>query len=204
MVATLLTGTLLGMLAGYLRGRTDAILMRLCDLMLSFPGEVMIFALVGILGPGLHHILLAVVMVKWAWYARMVRGIVLQYSDKPYIHYARLLGASPYYLIRRHLLPVTAAELTVLATTDSGAVILLLSALSFMGLGVQPPTPECGAMLGEARNVMMVHPEQMLPAGIAIVLVVAACNYLGDSLRDALDIAGKSEQPMTRVPPSHA
>ncbi|MCW2476898.1 nickel/cobalt ABC transporter permease [Candidatus Symbiopectobacterium sp. NZEC151] len=193
MAATMLTGTVLGMLAGYLRGRIDAALMRLCDLILSFPGEVMIFALVGILGPGLQNILLAVVLVKWAWYARMVRGIVLQYSDKHYIHYARLLGASPGYLIRRHLLPVTAAELIVLATTDSGAVILLLSALSFLGLGVQPPTPEWGAMLGEAKNVMMVHPEQMLPAGIAIVLVVAACHYLGDSLRDALDVTGGDE-----------
>lgn len=191
MAATLLIGTVLGMVAGYLRGRVDALLMRLCDLMLSFPGEVTIFALVGILGPGLHHILLAMVLVKWAWYARMVRGIVLQYSDKHYLHYARLQGASPWYLMRRHLLPVTAAELTVLATTDSGAVILLLSALSFLGLGVQPPTAEWGAMLGEAKNVMMVHPEQMLPAGIAIVLVVAACNYLGDSLRDALEVTAK-------------
>lgn len=190
MVATMLTGALLGMVAGYLRGRVDAVLMRLCDLMLSFPSEVMIFALVGILGPGLHNILLAIVLVKWAWYARMVRGIVLQYSDKHYIHYARLLGATPLYLMRRHLLPVTVAELTVLATTDSGAVILLLSGLSFLGLGVQPPTPEWGAMLGEAKNVMLVHPEQMLPAGMAIVLVVAACNYLGDCLRDGMDVAG--------------
>lgn len=195
MAATMLIGTLLGMTAGYLRGRADALLMRLCDLMLSFPSEVMIFALVGILGPGLPNILLAIVLVKWAWYARMVRGIVLQYSDTHYVHYARLLGASPLYLMRRHLLPVTAAELTVLATSDSGAVILLLSALSFLGLGVQPPTPEWGAMLGEAKNVMMVHPEQMLPAGIAIVLVVAACHYLGDSLRDVLDVAGNVSAP---------
>ena len=79
----------------------------------------------------------------------------------------------------------------MLATTDSGAVILLLSALSFLGLGVQPPTPEWGAMLGEAKNVMLVHPAQMLPTGIAIVLVVAACNYLGDSLRDAMDVVGQ-------------
>ena len=190
MLVTLLVGVALGMAAGYFRGRADAVLMRVCDVMLSFPGEVMIFALVGMLGSGLENILLAIVLVKWAWYARMVRAIALQYSDRHYVQYARLIGASPCYIMRRHLLPATAAELAVLATTDCGAVILLLSALSFIGLGVQPPTPEWGAMLGEAKNVMMTHPEQMLPAGVAIALVVAACHYLGDSLRDGLDVAG--------------
>ncbi|MDX5630128.1 MULTISPECIES: nickel/cobalt ABC transporter permease [unclassified Brenneria] len=187
MAVALACGMLIGMLAGYFRGRIDAVLMRMCDVMLSFPGEVMIFALVGILGPGLGNIILAVLLVKWAWYARMIRGIVLQYSDRHYIHYARLIGGTSRYIILRHLLPVTAAETAVLATTDTGAVILLLSALSFIGLGVQPPTPEWGAMLGEAKNVMMIHPEQMLPAGIAIVLAAAAFNYLGDFLRDVLD-----------------
>ncbi|MEE3664095.1 nickel/cobalt ABC transporter permease [Brenneria sp. g21c3] len=187
MAVALACGMLIGMLAGYFRGRIDAVLMRMCDVMLSFPGEVMIFALVGILGPGLGNIILAVLLVKWAWYARMIRGIVLQYSDRRYIHYARLIGGTSRYIILRHLLPVTAAETAVLATTDTGAVILLLSALSFIGLGVQPPTPEWGAMLGEAKNVMMIHPEQMLPAGIAIVLAAAAFNYLGDFLRDVLD-----------------
>lgn len=193
MAVTLAFGMLIGMLAGYFRGRIDAVLMRLCDVMLSFPSEVMIFALVGILGPGLGNIILAVLLVKWAWYARMVRGTVLQYSDRHYIHYARLIGGKSRYIILRHLLPVTAAEMAVLATTDSGAVILLLSALSFIGLGVQPPTPEWGAMLGEAKNVMLIHPEQMLPAGAAIVLVVAAFNYLGDFLRDVLDKQGAGE-----------
>ncbi|WP_058910923.1 nickel/cobalt ABC transporter permease [Entomohabitans teleogrylli] len=193
MTLTLAIGTLLGAIAGYFRGRVDGALMRLCDVMLSFPGEVMIFALVGIMGPGLENIVLAMVLVKWAWYARMVRGIVLQYSDCHYIQFARLAGGSPWYIFRRHLLPVTAAELVVLATTDSGAVILLLSALSFIGLGVQPPVAEWGAMLGEARSVLMIHPQQMLPAGLAIVATVAACNYLGDSLRDMLDVAGRRD-----------
>ncbi|WJV53643.1 ABC transporter permease subunit [Prodigiosinella aquatilis] len=196
MSVTLLVGMVIGVLAGYCRGRVDALLMRLCDVMLAFPAEVMIFALVGMMGPGLGNILLAVLLVKWAWYARMIRGIVLQYSSGHYIHYARLIGGSPRYIVLRHLLPVTAAEMALLATTDSGAVILMLSALSFLGLGVQPPTPEWGAMLGEAKNVMMTHPEQMLPAGIAIVLVVAAFNYLGDFLRDVLDVthdSGKRE-----------
>ncbi|WP_409308443.1 nickel/cobalt ABC transporter permease [Pectobacterium sp. B1J-3] len=197
MVATLTLGMLIGVLAGYFRGRVDSVLMRFSDVMLSFPGEVMIFALVGILGPGLTNIVLAILLVKWAWYARMIRGIVMQYSDKHYIHYARLIGCPSHHIIMRHVLPVTFAEIVVLATTDSGAVILLLSALSFLGLGVQPPTPEWGAMLGEAKNVMLTHPEQMLPAGIAIVVMVASFNYLGDFLRDVLDVQniGDASQP---------
>ncbi|WP_192456496.1 nickel/cobalt ABC transporter permease [Musicola keenii] len=188
MSLTLLVGTMAGVLAGFFRGRVDALLMRLCDLMLAFPAEVMIFALVGMLGPGLGNILLAVLLAKWAWYARMVRGIVMQYSGGGYVQYARLIGATPRYVILRHLLPVAAAELVLLATADSGAVILLLSALSFLGLGVQPPTPEWGVMLGDARNVMLAYPWQMLPAGCAVMLVVAAFNYLGDFFRDVLDV----------------
>ncbi|WP_307833721.1 ABC transporter permease subunit [Candidatus Symbiopectobacterium sp. 'North America'] len=193
MAVTMLTGTVIGMLAGYLLGRIDAALMRLCDLILSFPGEVMIFALVGILGSGLQNILLAVVLVKWAWYARMVRGIALQYSDKHYIHYARLLGGFSRLFDTAPPAARDGGGTYRTGNNGRGAVILLLSALSFLGLGVQPPTPEWGAMLGEAKNVMMVHPEQMLPAGIAIVLVVAACQYLGDSLRNALDVTGGEE-----------
>ena len=141
MGATVSLGALLGMLAGLVRGRVESCLMRLCDVMLSFPGEVMVLAIVGMLG----------------------------------------------HIIRRHLLPCAAGEISVLATLDTGAVILMVSALSFLGLGVQPPTPEWGMMLGEAREVMVLYPWQMLPPGLAILLVVAACNYLGDSLRDALD-----------------
>lgn len=186
---TLCLGALIGLVAGTLGGAVDAWLMRLCDIMLSFPAEVMILALVGVLGPGIDHILLATVIVKWAWYARMIRGTVIQYTHQNYVRYAQVIGAPPQHILRRHLLPMTAADVVVLASADTGSVILLISALSFLGLGVQPPTPEWGSMLNEAKNVMLVQPQQMLPAGLAIVLVVVAFNGLGDFLRDVLDPA---------------
>lgn len=187
MCVTVCIGTLLGMLAGFVRGRVEAVLMRACDVVMSFPSEVMILAIVGMLGPSLENVALACVLAKWPWYTRMVRTITQKYTDMNYIRYAQVAGYGTCYIIRRHLLPCAAGEIAVLATLDTGAVILLISALSFLGLGVQPPTPEWGTMLAEARNVMTLYPWQMLPPGIAILSVVAACNFLGDSLRDALD-----------------
>ena len=187
MGATVSLGALLGMLAGLVRGRVESCLMRLCDVMLSFPGEVMVLAIVGMLGPGLENVVLACVVAKWPWYARMMRTITLRYADRDFVRFARVAGYGTGHIMRRHLLPCAAGEISVLATLDTGAVILMVSALSFLGLGVQPPTPEWGMMLGEAREVMVLYPWQMLPPGLAILLVVAACNYLGDSLRDALD-----------------
>lgn len=148
---------------------------------------VSLLAIVGMLGPGLENVVLACVVAKWPWYARMMRTITLRYADRDFVRFARVAGYGTGHIIRRHLLPCAAGEISVLATLDTGAVILMVSALSFLGLGVQPPTPEWGMMLGEAREVMVLYPWQMLPPGLAILLVVAACNYLGDSLRDALD-----------------
>lgn len=194
MAMTLILGCLVGLVAGMSGGKIDEFLMRLCDVLLSFPAEVMILALVGVLGPGIGNILLAIVVVKWAWYARMVRGAVLQYTQTNYVRYAQVIGAPASHILRRHLLPMTAAEIALLATTDVGAVILMISALSFLGLGVQPPTPEWGSMLNEAKNVMVLHPELMLPAGLAIVLVVVAFNGAGDFVRDLLDTSKRRHQ----------
>ena len=187
MLGTIALGALLGVMAGYFRGVVEEVIMRVVDVMLSFPGEVMVLAIVGMLGPGLENVVLACVVAKWPWYARMMRTITLRYADRDFVRFARVAGYGTGHIIRRHLLPCAAGEISVLATLDTGAVILMVSALSFLGLGVQPPTPEWGMMLGEAREVMVLYPWQMLPPGLAILLVVAACNYLGDSLRDALD-----------------
>ena len=130
MGATVSLGALLGMLAGLVRGRVESCLMRLCDVMLSFPGEVMVLAIVGMLGPGLENVVLACVVAKWPWYARMVRSIVRQYSDKDYIRFAKVAGGSSIRIMMRHLLPGTAGELFVLTTLDTGSVILMISALS--------------------------------------------------------------------------
>lgn len=187
MMLTILLGGMLGLIAGYFRGKVDNIIMRLCDMMLSFPEIVMILALVGILGPGINHILLAIVIVKWSWYARMIRGAVIQYTHQNYVRYAQVVGIKPIHILQRHILPMTAADMMILASTNMGTVILTISALSFLGLGIQPPTPEWGSMLSTAKIVMFSHPSQMIPAGVMITLVVVACNGLGDFLRDVFD-----------------
>lgn len=184
MVITLFIGLIIGLVAGLFGGKTDHFLMRACDLMLSFPAEVMILALVGMLGVGIGNILLAVALVKWAWYARMIRGVVQQFRHKEYVYFAQTIGTAPKIVITRHILPVAMTEIIVLASADIGSVILMISTLSFLGLGVQAPTPEWGVMLADAKNVMLLYPTQMLPAGLAIVLTVMAFNGFGDFLRD--------------------
>ena len=187
MITTIAIGTILGMISGFFRGFIDEVIMRICDIMLSFPSEVMILAIVGILGPGLFNVVIANIIAKWAWYTRMIRSIIIQYTDKNYIKFAKVSGCSTWHIMKRHLVPGVVGEIGVLATLDTGWVILNISALSFLGLGVQAPTPEWGMMLNEAKNIMTTHPTQMLAPGIAILIVVAAFNFLGDSLQVALD-----------------
>lgn len=187
MMVTIIIGTVLGVMAGYFRGTVDDAIMRICDIMLSFPSEVLILAIVGILGTGITNIVLATVIAKWAWYVRMIRSIVIQFMDSNYIRFAKVAGCSTGHIIRKHLLVGAIGEIVVLATLDTAAIILNISALSFLGLGVQPPTAEWGMMLNEAKNVMTTNPGQMLAPGMAIFLVVAAFNFLGDSIQEALN-----------------
>jgi nickel transport system permease protein len=184
---TITIGTLLGIISGYFRGKVDEVIMRICDMMLSFPAEVMILAIVGILGPGLLNVVVANIIAKWAWYTRMIRTTVIQYTDKNYIRFAKVSGCGTGHNMRKHVLPGVSGEVAVFATLDTGWVILNISALSFLGLGVQAPTPEWGMMLNDAKNVMITHPTQMLAPGLAILLVVAAFNFLGDSLHAAMN-----------------
>ena len=187
MIGTIFIGTLMGVLSGYFRGPMEEVIMRLVDVMLSFPSQIMVFAVVALLGVDVRNVILANIFIKWAWYARMIRTNVLKYKDKNYILYSKSIGNTTPYIIVKHLIPAISSELAVLATLDMGWAILNISTLSFLGLGVQAPTPEWGAMLNEAKNVMTTNPVQMLAPGIAIVLVVASFNFLGDALRDAFD-----------------
>ncbi|EKF33895.1 nickel/cobalt ABC transporter permease [Bacillus xiamenensis] len=189
MCITMLIGTILGLMAGLFRGKVDGVLMRLCDAILSFPAEVMILAVVGIMGPGLVNIILANVLAKWAWYTRMIRSSVLQYTNEPSVQFVKVSGGSSFYILRKHLLPRISGEIAVFATLDAGWVILNISALSFLGLGVSAPTPEWGMMLNEAKNVMVTHPGHMLAPGMAILFVVMALNFLGDSLQQTMNPA---------------
>lgn len=187
MISTITIGSLVGIIAGYSEGIVDEVFMRICDVMLSFPSQVMILAIVGVLGVGIENVVFANIIIKWTWYARMIRSTVVQYRHKNYMLYSKVINTRHSFVILKHLLPNIMSEVIILATLDMGWVILNISTLSFLGLGVQAPTPEWGAMLSEAKNVISTNPNQMLAPGLAILIVVAVCNLLGDSFRDALD-----------------
>ncbi|GLB27656.1 glutathione ABC transporter permease GsiD [Lacrimispora xylanolytica] len=187
MAGTIGIGCIMGLLAGYFRGFVDEIIMRAVDVMMSFPSQIMVFAVVALLGVDVRNVILANVLIKWAWYARMIRTNVMKYRDKNFVLFSRCVGSGERFIMLNHLLPSVASEMAVLATLDIGWAILNISTLSFLGLGVQAPMPEWGAMLNEAKNVMTTNPVQMIAPGLAIVILVAAFNLLGDALRDALD-----------------
>ncbi len=187
MFGTIGLGAFMGFMAGYFRGWIDEIIMRVVDVMLSFPSQIMVFAVVALLGIDVRNVILANVFIKWAWYARMIRAGVLKYRDKNYIQFSRCVGNKESFILLRHLLPSISSELAVLASLDIGWAIINISTLSFLGLGVQAPVPEWGAMLNEAKNVLTTNPVQMIAPGIAIVVLVTAFNLLGDALRDVLD-----------------
>lgn len=187
MLGTIGLGSLMGLLAGYFRGIVEEVIMRTVDVMLSFPSQIMVFAVVALLGISVQNVILANVFIKWAWYARMIRTGVMQYRDRNFVRFSRCIGTPESFILFRHLVPSIAADLAVLSSLDVGWAIINISTLSFLGLGVQAPTPEWGAMLSEAKNVLTSNPVQMLVPGIAVVILVAAFNLMGDALRDVLD-----------------
>ncbi len=187
MIGTIGIGTLMGLLSGYFKGIVDDIIMRIVDMMLSFPSQIMILAIVALLGVDIRNVIIANVFIKWAWYARMIRTNVVKYTDKNFILFSRCIGSGERFILFRHMIPCIASEMAVLATLDIGWAVLNISTLSFLGLGVQAPVPEWGAMLNEAKNVMTTNPIQMIAPGVAVVILIAAFNFLGDCLRDAFD-----------------
>ena len=184
-VATL--GLVVGVAAGAFGGWVDAVLMRCVDVVLAFPGLILVLAVVGMLGGGLAAVLAALAGAWAARNARVVRGIVLSVRDQPYVEAARALGVGRLRIVTRHLLPAALPSVAVLATLEMGELLLALAGLSFLGLGAQPPTPEWGAMLNDARAHALTVPQLMLWPGLAISLLVIGFNLLGDDLRDRLD-----------------
>lgn len=182
-----LVGLVLGMLAGYLGGLVDTVISRVMDVVLAFPSLLLALAVTGVLGPGLRNITIAVVVVWWAEYARLVRSAAIVVREKPYIEAARALGASRTRILGRHVLPNIVGPIVVRTTLELGLVLLGISALSFLGLGVRPPAAEWGAMLSEGRTYLAQAPQMMLFPGAAIFLMVLGFNLLGDALRDVLD-----------------
>ncbi len=183
----IVVGTILGAISGYAGGWTDNIVMRFMDVLLAFPSLLLSIAIVAVLGPGLINALLAIAFVSIPVYARIVRASVLQVKEQDFVSASRALGASPVGILSSHVLPNALAPLIVQSTLGIASAILDAAALSFLGLGAAPPTPEWGLMLGEERNSLFNAPHLVFIPGIAIMLTVLAFNLLGDGLRDALD-----------------
>ncbi|GAB7081630.1 nickel ABC transporter permease subunit NikC [Megalodesulfovibrio paquesii] len=184
-----LLGLVVGAVAGFAGGRVDAALMRLCDVFLTFPTFILAMFMVGVLGTGMGNVVLAITLTHWAWYARIIRSLILSLKHREYVLAARVAGSSRLQVLVRHLLPPVAAQLVILATLDIGHMMLHVSGLSFLGLGVTPPTAEWGVMLGDARQFVWTHPELIFYPGAMLFITVMACNLLGDAMRDALDPA---------------
>src|ERR671937_272129 len=189
-------GGLVGALAGYFRGVVDGFFMRAADLVFAFPPIILAMVVAAVLGRGLQNAALAIVVVAWPSYARVVRGLVLSVGDSEYVQSARLLGASARRALFRDVLPNVAGPVLVLATLDLANPILLLSSISFLGLGAQPPKAEWGSMVADGTQYFQWWWMGTFP-GLAIFSVVLAFNFLGDSLRDVFDprTAWRSEEP---------
>jgi ABC-type dipeptide/oligopeptide/nickel transport system permease subunit len=185
----LFLGVAVGLIAGFLGGWVDALLMRLTDLLLGFPTLLLAVAVVGTWGPNLLHVVVALAAVSWAGFARTVRGLVLVCREQDYVLAARALGASPQHLVIKQILPNVLGPVVVLAAVEFGSIILTIAGLNFLGLGVQPPAAEWGAMLRAAQPHLQTDPQLLLFPSVAILLVVLSVNVLADDLRDAIDPA---------------
>ncbi|HBO69221.1 MAG TPA: peptide ABC transporter permease [Deltaproteobacteria bacterium] len=185
---SLLLGLLAGSLAGFFGGRTDRLLMRLADMLLAFPGILLAIGITAVLGPSLRNVLIALSVLGWVGYARLVRAQVLQVRELEFVQAAQAVGSPPARLLLRHILPNALSPILVEATFGIARAIVAEAGLSFLGLGVQPPTPSWGAMISEGRHFLFVAPHLTLAPGIAIMLTVMAFNFIGDGLRDALDV----------------
>ncbi len=180
-------GTLMGLAAGYYEGWCDRIVMRIADVLFAFPGILLAIGIVAILGSGMVNVILAVAVFSVPAFARLVRGNVLALKHQTYIEAVRSIGAPDSVIMLRHLLPGTVSSIVVYLTMRIGTSIITAASLSFLGMGAQPPTPEWGAMLNEARADMLNAPHVALFPSLAIFVTVLAFNLLGDGLRDALD-----------------
>ena len=188
LVATIFVlGTILGIIAGYFGGWIDQVIMRIANMMISFPGMILAIAIAGMLGPSLQNGVIAITAVSWTKYARLARSMVLKVKRNLYVEAAVVNGTSTLKILWKHILPNMLTTMTVTAAADMGTMMLELASLSFLGFGAVAPTPEWGLMLNEGRTYMAKAPWLMIAPGIAIVIVVIIFNMLGDSIRDILD-----------------
>lgn len=180
-------GTALGTLSGYAGGKTDAVIMRLADIFISFPGVLLAIAIAGIIGGSMMNAIIALTCATWPKYARLSRSLVLKVKQNEYIAAAEVNGGTPLGILTRHILPNILPLLVITAAADMGALMLELAGLSFLGFGTQPPAPEWGAMISEGRQHLQTAPWLMIFPGLAIFVSVVIFNLWGDALRDVLD-----------------
>jgi len=184
--AGMLIGMALGLIAGYFK-RLDNLIMRVMDILLAFPGVLIAIIVVAALGPGLYNVIVAISVFSIPMFARLTRGATLSAKEETYVLAARSLGASTSRIILQHILPNIVSPIIVFATVRIGVSILNAAALSFLGIGAQPPLPEWGVMISEGRNFLYTSPHMAFVPGVAILIVVLSFNLLGDGVRDALD-----------------
>ena len=183
LLTTVSVGTGVGLFAGFFGGRCDYLVQRLLEGVMAFPGLILALAIAGVLGPGLENAVLALCLVHWVGYARIVRNMTLSLRERTYVQASRIAGASPFDLLRRHILPEVAPAVVVVATLDYGRIIISIAGLSFLGLGAQPPAPEWGAMLSEGKSYMQVAPQLILWPGAMIAGIVLALQLLSETWR---------------------
>ncbi|PJZ00556.1 nickel ABC transporter permease subunit NikC [Bacillus vallismortis] len=183
-ISSLVIGLIIGTISGYKGGWIDQLLMRFCDGVMAFPNLVLVLGLVGIFGPGLPQVILALMLVQWVYYARIFRGMVLSLKEENFIKAAKINGSSQWKIMKKHIIPNVLPPLVVMGTLEMGWAIMDISAMSFLGLGVQPPAAEWGAMIHEGKSYIRTNPELMIYPGMMIMLVVVTFNILGESLSD--------------------
>lgn len=183
----LVIGLIIGLISGFFGGWVDSVLMRFTDIQLSIPVLLLAITIVAVLGPNITNLIIVLGLTRWISWARIVRANVLQIKELEYIKAARAIGASSFIIMRRHILPNVITPIIIISSQMIGFFILMEAALSFLGLGVQPPDPSWGAMIADGRNYILVAPWSALAPGLALMVTVLAVNILGDGLRDVLD-----------------
>ena len=191
---SMLLGLAVGLIAGYLGGWADGVITWFTSIFQGLPSTSVMIALAAILDPGVSSLLLALVLTSWASFSRVVRSSVLRLREEAYVEGARCLGAGRLRIITRYLLPNLLPEIAVLFTTRVGGVVLSVASLSFLGLGIQPPTPDWGVMISEARTSFRTAPMLILAPGACLIILSFGINYLGEMLRAHFDIRGRTRQ----------
>lgn len=182
-----ITGFITGAVSAYVGGWVDTVIMRICEVFMTFQTFILALFLIGILGRGLVNVVIAIVLTHWAWYARIVRSMVLSLKNRDYILAAKVAGGSPVAVFMRHIASPVFAQIVVLSSLDLGHMMMHVAGLSFLGLGIQAPTPEWGVMISDAREFIWTSPGLVILPGMMIFLTVLAFNIPGDYLRDRLD-----------------